>query len=102
MLNTIVDNVASAFTKLLKIACLFENANPDEVSFTPNKEFWPETIDPQMIAQMIMLETNGTIAKKDTRAKLRKTELLAADRTDEDIEADLESEGFSLNNDGDE
>ena len=99
-LNTISDNIANAFIKSLQHAADFEGANKEEIVFLPNKEFFPETIDPQIIAQMIMLGVDGTIAKKDIRAKLRKTELLAADRSDEDIQADLDDEGFTLNQDG--
>lgn len=99
-LNTMADNIANAFIKSLEHAADFEGVAGQDITFIPNKEFFPETIDPQMVAQYIMLETNGTISKADTRAKLRKTEILAADRTDDDIEADLEAEGFILNNDG--
>ncbi len=48
--------------------------------------------DAQQILAQIQLWQNGFIAKQDVRANLRRTALIAPDRTDELIDADLEVE----------
>ena len=46
-----------------------------------------------MIAAMMGLEDRGHMTQPDIRAYLRKVGLIADDRTDEDIDADVEEDG---------
>ena len=55
-----------------------------------NTQFFDVTVDPQMIMAKLQLFNSGIIAAQDIRTSLRKTGELAADRTDDDINSDVE------------
>ena len=61
-----------------------------DVTLEINKEFYDATIDPQMLAQAMVLQDRGVIGKSDVRHLLRRGNLLEDERTDEEIEADAE------------
>jgi hypothetical protein len=61
-----------------------------EVTLNINKEFYDATIDPQMLAQAMVLQDRGVIGKTDLRYLLRRSNLLDDERTDEEIDNDAE------------
>lgn len=91
-LHSIVITAASAIEQGLKYAAEWTGNNPDDVAFTVKPDFMVAEADAQQILAQIQLWQNGFIAKQDVRANLRRTALIAPDRTDELIDADLEVE----------
>lgn len=61
-----------------------------EVTLAINKEFYDSTIDPQMLAQAMVLQDRGVIGKTDLRYLLRRSNLLDDERTDQEIDNDAE------------
>jgi hypothetical protein len=91
-LTVLVMNADDGFTNLLQWAALFEDANPDEVFVGMNKDFYDMTMSAQDIMALITLRQERTIAQSDVRAKLRKTDYIAQDRTDLEIDEELANE----------
>lgn len=92
VLANVVDNVSAAIYSALQFVGEFMGVDITEQNtvFEINKEFFDQTIDPQQIMASITLLDRGVISKEDIRSKLRKTNYIDAERTDEDIEADVE------------
>ena len=88
-LGSLIINIEEGFRKSLMWMGEFMGGE-GEVTLEINKEFYDATIDPQMLAQTMMLQDRGVISKSDVRYLLRRGNLLEADRTDEEIEADAE------------
>jgi len=61
-----------------------------------NREFVELTADPQMITALVGLWQNGGFAKADLRAYLRKLGLIAPERTDLQIDGELQEQGDGL------
>ena len=60
----------------------------DDVEFELNTEFFDDDMDAQMITAQMMLVDRGYIAKDDLRDNLRRSNQVAADRTNEMLEDD--------------
>jgi len=88
ILNNVVGNSSNAIQKALQFACEFMGGNPEEVKFSLNTSFFDDTMTAQDVMAMITLEDRGTIAKKDTRSKLRSSGWIKKERTDEDLDND--------------
>ena len=88
-LGSLIINVEEGFKKALMWLGEFMGGE-GEITLEINKEFYDATIDPQMLAQTMMLEEKGVISKSDVRYLLRRGNLLESDRTDEEIEADID------------
>ncbi len=91
-LHTIVITAAAGIEQALKYAAEWTGYNPDDVRFTVKPDFMVTEIDAQQILAQIQLWQNGFVAKNDVRANLRQSGLLSADRTDEIIDGELETE----------
>ena len=93
---TILVNVESAFIQCIEWAMEFMGGTAEPV-IGINKELYDKTLDPQMVIAQLQLVDRGILAKKDFRDNLRKGNVIEADRSDEDIDADAEvtdSEGL--------
>jgi hypothetical protein len=88
-LGSLIINVEEAFKKALMWLGEFMGGE-GEITLEINKEFYDATIDPQMLAQTMVLEERGVISKSDVRYLLRRGNLLESNRTDEEIEADVD------------
>ena len=88
-LGSLIVNVEEAFRKSLTWLGEFMGGEGNIV-LNINKEFYDATIDPQMIAQTMMLQDRGVIGMSDVRYLLRRGNLLDSERTDKEIEADSE------------
>lgn len=97
-LSTVADNVSDAIENCLEWAHRFMTSRPlsDEIVFRINQEFYDKTADPQEIMARIAELDRGLIAKKDYRDWRRKTGGIEPERTDEDIDADAEMTGLTL------
>lgn len=91
-------NVSEAYTQALQWCARYLDLTlqGDEGQYSINQDFTRMTADPQVIAAIVGAWQAGAYAKSDVRAYLRRLGVLAVDRTDEDIDADLELEGPQL------
>ena len=89
--NSILDNLAQnasmAIEKCLEWCGMFEGVQGDNL-YELNRDFFDSIMTAQEITAMIMLEDRGTIAKTDSREKLRRTGYITRD--DDEIDADAE------------
>ena len=88
-LGSLIVNVEAGFTKALMWVGEFMGGE-GEVTLAINKEFYDSTIDPQMLAQAMVLQDRGVIGKTDLRYLLRRSNLLDDERTDQEIDNDAE------------
>jgi len=89
-LASIILNVESAFIQCFGWAGEFMGVDNGEIIVKINKEFYDETLDPQMVMSQIALMDRGVIAKTDLRSNLRSGGLVDPDRTDDDIDGEAE------------
>lgn len=97
-LSTLADNVSDGLENCLEWAALFMTSADvfDDITFRLNQEFYEQGADPQMVMARIQEVDRGLIAKADYRAWRRKTGGIDPDRTDEDIDAEVQSGGLEL------
>lgn len=103
VLGTIAGNVSEAVCLALFDAQRFMMDAVDEAGtvFWLNQEFFDQVMDAQAILAQVQLWQQGIIAKKDLRTNLRQAGVLESDRTDEDIDADRESDAPVLGSEDD-
>jgi hypothetical protein len=75
-LYTLTSNMTWGVIKALKLVCLFMGANPEQVNYVLNKDFYEDTADPNVIAQQIMLLEKGVVSKEEIRDYELKTGVL--------------------------
>ena len=64
-LDTAVGNCSEAFRAALGDMALFAGANPEEITFELNDQYWINTMDPQTASAVIMLGDAGLAASSD-------------------------------------
>lgn len=99
VLSLAAQNVSEAYTKALEWMGRFLSVT-GEVAYTLSQEYGFERMTAQERAQLLMEWQSGLIAKKDARDALRKSGTLDPERTDEEIDAEIESETAGLGLDG--
>ena len=82
-LSIAVSNAESGLERMLRYACLFEGADPDQVKVRLNREFYPETMSPQEAVAMMQLFDRGIIDSEDVIYKAEKVEWVNPDRETE-------------------
>lgn len=75
----------------------FMGVADDNIRVDVNTDFIELNIDAQIMAQLTMLMNNGVIAKKDIRDLLRMSGDIDPERTDEEIEQDVNQEQQFIN-----
>jgi hypothetical protein len=88
-LSTAVGNVSEGLEAALEDAALFMGADPAPVRYALNQQFYPDNLDAQTVMAMIQLMDRQVIGLQDVRTKLRGGGLIAQNRTDEDIDAEV-------------
>ncbi|TCT87600.1 DUF4055 domain-containing protein [Pseudomonas sp. LP_4_YM] len=103
--NSVLGTIAGNVSEALKLAILdaerFMVGQPDIAGtvFWLNQEFFDEAMDAQMILAQVQLWQQGIIAKKDLRTNLRQAGTIESDRTDDDIDDDIEAQPPVTGND---
>lgn len=97
-LASVAVNAGDALEKALEFAARFMTAADvfEKIVVRINQEFYEEGADPQMIAARIQELDRGVIAMQDYRDWGRRKGLIKSERTDEEIDADVESGGTAL------
>lgn len=88
-LGTIVGNVESALIQCLEWVMLFMGGTGDN-TLEFNRDFYDKSADPQLLIARIQLLDRGVISKEVVQDKLRQEGEIAADVTNEDIDASAE------------
>jgi hypothetical protein len=88
VLETMVGNASEVIEATLEDMAIYQGANPDQVEFRLNTDFFQEGIDPQQVMADIALYDRALIAKQDVRRNLRQGGRVDPARTDEEIDAD--------------
>lgn len=93
ILSTIAGNVSEALKRAILDAERFMIGEPNEKDtvFWLNQEFFDEVMTAQDILARVQLWQLGVTAKKDLRTSLRQSGAIEADRTDDDIDNDIEA-----------
>lgn len=91
-----VANVNEAYQRAIVFCARFMDINvPDDgfpEAYKINQDFVRITMNPQLLAEARTSWQTGIVAKKDVRDFYRKVGMIAAERTDEDIDRDIEEE----------
>jgi hypothetical protein len=96
-LSTVASNVSDAIENCLEWALMFMSGqSTDSIEFVLNQEFYQETTDPQMVMARISELDRGLIAKQDYRNWRRKNGGIEPERTDEEIDDDVEAGGTNI------
>lgn len=96
ILTNLVGNVSRAIEQGLEWCAEFMGANPEDVVYVLNREFFDVNMTPQQISAEILLLDRGVKAMTDVRSTLRQSGNIDSDRTDEDIDAEVEESGGGL------
>lgn len=88
-LSTAVGNVSEGLEAALEDMARFMGGNPEAVKYQLNQQFYPDNLDAQTIMAMIQLLDRQVIAVQDVRSKLRGGGLIAQNRTDEELDAEV-------------
>ncbi len=93
ILSTVAGNVSEALKRAILDAERFMIGEPNEKDtvFWLNQEFFDEVMTAQDILARVQLWQLGVTAKKDLRTSLRQSGAIEADRSDDDIDADIEA-----------
>lgn len=95
VLSNLTGNASSAIEQAIKWCMDYMNTDGD-VTFKLNQEFFDTQISAQEISAQILLLDRQIKSKKDVRDTLRRTGDIPQDRTDEDIDDDIDNEGAGL------
>lgn len=97
-LNSVANNVGDALEQTLEWAAQFMTSADvfEQIVVRLNKEFYEETTDPQMVAARIQELDRGLIADVDYWQWARRKGLIAPDRTDEDLRAEVQAGGTAI------
>lgn len=90
IIDAVATNVSDALTKNLRWCAEFMGANPDDVTFNLNYQYFEEKPDANLINAQIQLVDRGIMAPLDLRNNVRKYGLIDPSRTDEVIDAERE------------
>lgn len=95
VLGTIAGNVSEAVKSSLLDAMRFMDSaepNEDSVVFWLNQQFYDAGLDAPQILALVQLWQQGIVAKSDVRTALRQGGIVEPDRSDEDIDDELDAE----------
>lgn len=85
----ITNNINLGYAQVLYWLSMFMQETPEESVIKVNDDYYPDTADPLLIAQQVVLGQNGIIAKSDIRNNLRDVGIIDKERTDEEIDKEI-------------
>jgi hypothetical protein len=89
-LGLVIINTELAFDQCFVWMMGFQGSTGENV-FNINKQFYEATVEPQLLVAQMQLLDRQVIAKADIRRIMRKGGLIEHDRTDEDIDGEVEA-----------
>lgn len=86
-------NVSEAMTRALRLAGHFQSAKPFEAAkFSLTQDFSTSSLTPADLSSLVEAWQAGAIARSDLRTAFRKSGILSVERTDAQIDQELEGE----------
>lgn len=95
-LSLVVSNVSEAITQALKWMARFNGVDDADIDFAISQEFTRLTFDPQAVQALVQLWQSGRLPASDMNESLRKMGLIDGEKTDEEVNDELESSGVGL------
>lgn len=95
VLSLAANNVSDAYTLALQWAAEFNNTS-GEVEYTLSQDFVEQKLDPQMLTALVGAWQSGQLPQSDFWMQMRKFQVIDPEKSDEEIKAELESEGVGL------
>lgn len=93
VLSMCVVNVSEAYALAIAWCARFLDLAVEEVKYSINQDFTQMNADPAIITALVSAWQSGTMALTDLRSFLRRLGVIDAERSDEDIQDDLDGEG---------
>ena len=87
-----VQNVTEGYNQALVFSAKFMGADPDKIVFVLNMDFFSEKVTPDEARAFAEMWQKGIYSLKDLRDILRKGELIREDKSDEDIDTEINEE----------
>ena len=93
-----VSNVSEAYQAVIGWCARYLDMGEYDAAnaYKINQDFVQQTADPAIMAQLVASWQTGVISKVDLRALYRKLGIIAVERTDDEIQTDLDNEGPAL------
>jgi hypothetical protein len=89
VLGDLVANVEEGIRRSIEWCGLFMGVDVGSDVFTMNRQFFDDSIDPQMVMASIQLFDRSVIAKSDLQQVARRSSIVGQSRTDEEINSEL-------------
>jgi hypothetical protein len=96
VLSLAVANVSEAYKRCIAWCGRYLDMGDVKAEYKINTDFASMSLDPQTLTAIVAAWQSGAYAKPDLRAFLRRLGVIASERSDEQIDSDLESEGPAL------
>jgi hypothetical protein len=96
VLSLACDNVSGAYQQALKWLCRFAGAAEDSVEFAIDTDFVGLIADPQLAEAIMKLWQGQAIPASEKNRLFRIIGLIDAEKTDEDIQEEIDAEGGGL------
>lgn len=96
VLSLAVANVSEAYKRCIAWCGRYLDMGEVKAEYKINQDFASMSLDPQTLTAIVAAWQSGAYAKVDLRAFLRRLGVIAAERTDDLIESDVQSEGPAM------
>ncbi len=94
VLSLVASNISEAYTQCLKWCLAFlGEAVPAELEYTISQDFIKLAADAQMLQQMVAAWFQGALPASDLFSWMRKNEFINPEKTDEQIQEEIEAAG---------
>lgn len=96
VLASIGKNISETIEIVLREVMLWMGMDPDteanEVEYQLNRDFFPDSISPQMLTALVQAQQSGSIAWSDFVDNLKRGEIIDGDRDPDEILAEIQTE----------
>lgn len=102
VLSLAASNVSDAFRQVLTWVARYNNTNDSGIEFELNQDFIEQSLDAQMLTALVAAWQSGRLPSSSFWDRLRAAGLIDPEKTDEEIEEELDGDISNLNLDDDE
>jgi hypothetical protein len=92
VLSLAAENTSASYRICMGWYAIFANAGDGDIDVTLSNDYTKSTIDAQMLTALVAAVQAGKLPLSDFWAKLRAVGLIAADKTDDDLREEVESD----------
>lgn len=95
-LSLACENISIAYRQAFTWAAMFDSTSEPKVSYEIHSDFTGLVTNPQLLAELIKSWQSGGVPKSDLWASLRQIGVISPDKSDDDIQDELDAEGGGL------